>query len=87
MKRFVRVHNDQVLVRGRLITVDAFKFTTGEDFPQLKAEVKATVYLAPRAQGATAGATPAGPATTPAAGAQPATSPTPAPAPTAAVTR
>jgi Tfp pilus assembly protein PilO len=84
MKRFVRVHNDQVLVRGRLITVDAFTFTTGESFPQLKAEVKATVYLAPRAQGAAAGGTPAGPTATPvAAGTETATT-TP---PTAAVTR
>jgi Tfp pilus assembly protein PilO len=87
MKRFVRVHNEQVLVRGRLITIDAFKFTSGEDFPQLKAEVKATVYLAPRAQGAAAGGTPAGPGpvTAPASGTETATTPTPAP--TAAVTR
>jgi Tfp pilus assembly protein PilO len=62
MKRFVRVTNERIIVRGRLLTVDSFKFTAGEDFPQLKAEIKATVYLAPRAQGTAAGATPTGPA-------------------------
>ena len=80
LKRFVRVANDRIVVRGRLMTIDAFKFTAGDDFPQLKTEIKATVYLAPRAQGTTAGATPGGPA--PAAPAAPegqtaSTSPTP----------
>jgi Tfp pilus assembly protein PilO len=62
LKRFVRVANDRIIVRGRLMTIDALKFTAGDDFPQLKAEVKATVYLAPRAEGTSAGATPGGPA-------------------------
>ena len=43
-------------------------------FPVIKAEVLATVYLSPKSEGTTAGATSEGPATTPAAG-------TPAPAP------
>ena len=34
-----------------------------ELFPKLKAEIKATIYLSPKAEGTTAGATPAGPAT------------------------
>jgi hypothetical protein len=34
-----------------------------EIFPALKAEVKATIYLSPKAQGVTAGATPQGPDT------------------------
>jgi Type II secretion system (T2SS), protein M len=68
MKRFVKVANERVNVGGRLMTVDSFKFTTEEDsFPKLKAEVSATVYLSPKKEGATAGASPQGPsATTPA---------------------
>jgi Tfp pilus assembly protein PilO len=62
MKRFVRVANDKVLVNGRLITIDAFSFDAGTSFPALKAEVHATVYLAPKSEGATAGASPQGPA-------------------------
>ena len=93
LKRFVQVANDKVLVRGRLLTLDGLKFTSGDTFPKLKAEIKATVYLAPKAQGDTAGATPQGPAapagstpagTTPGAPApQPASSPQP---PTATAT-
>jgi len=80
LKRFVRVANERVLVRGRLMTVDSFTFTSGESFPQLTAEVKATVYLAPKAEGAVAGATPSGPSPVSPAqpAAQPASSPTPA---------
>jgi hypothetical protein len=87
LKRFVRVANETVKVRGRLLTIDGLKFSSGEVFPRLKAEVKATVYLAPKAEGTTAGATSQGPATTPAAGstapggAQPAGS-QPSPSPT-----
>lgn len=90
LKRFVRVAGDEVAVKGRLITVDGFKFSSDTStFPKLKAEVTATVYLSPKAEGATAGATPQGPtpagATPPAPGA-PATTP-PAPVtPTATAT-
>lgn len=84
-KRFVRVANDDVLVRGRLMTVDSFTFTSGETFPELTAEVKATVYLAPKAEGAVAGATPQGPSPVPAT--QPAAAtPTAPPTPTATAT-
>jgi type IV pilus assembly PilO-like protein len=63
LKRFVRVVNDQVSVKGRLLTVDRFKFSTDQDtFPKLKAEVSATIYLSPKTQGSTAGASPKGPA-------------------------
>lgn len=61
LKRFVRVANDRLVVKGRLMTVDSFNFSSGESFPKLKADVKATVYLVPKQEGATAGATPAGP--------------------------
>jgi Tfp pilus assembly protein PilO len=68
MKRFVRVVNDDVVVRGRLMTIDNFKWKAEPDkWPFLTAEVHATVYLAPKAEGVSAGATPQGPgAATPA---------------------
>jgi Tfp pilus assembly protein PilO len=89
LKRFVRIANDDVLVSGRLLTIESVNWTSNADiFPRLQAEVGATVYLSPLAQGVTAGATPDGPApgtpaspTTPAEG-----SPTPAAAPTATAT-
>jgi len=67
MKRFVRVVNDDIVVRGRLMTIDNFKWTAEpQAWPFLKAEVHASVYLAPKAQGVGAGATPQGPGATPA---------------------
>jgi len=89
MKRFVRVANDDVLVSGRLITIDKVTWSSdSEIFPLLRAEVTASVYLSPQAQGTTAGATPTGPApTTPATTTTPAEStPAPAPVPTATAT-
>ena len=90
IKRFVRVANENVVVSGRLITVDGVRFSSATDlFPRITAEVTATVYLSPKAQGTTAGATPAGPAappqSTPASQAAPAPA-TPSPAPTATAT-
>jgi Tfp pilus assembly protein PilO len=68
VKRFVRVANQDVLVSGRLLTVEGVSWASdAENFPRLTATVTATVYLSPQAQGVTAGATPQGPApTTPA---------------------
>jgi len=67
LKRFVRLTNQRLSVRGRLITIDAVKFTSDpQTFPKLKSEVKASVWLAPKSEGPTAGATPSGPSTTPA---------------------
>jgi Tfp pilus assembly protein PilO len=89
VKRFVHVANKNVLVNGRLITIEGVNFSSDTTiFPRIKAELTATVYLSPLSQGATAGATPAGPATAPTTpAAAPATTPpadgsTPAPAPT-----
>ncbi len=66
MKRFVRVVNDQIVVRGRLLSIDSFNFSVGET-GELKAEVGATVWLSPKAQGGVdAGASPAGPSPAPA---------------------
>jgi Tfp pilus assembly protein PilO len=63
MKRFVRVVNDQIVVRGRLMTIESFDFQkTGPDTSMLKADVTATIYLTPADEGATAGATSQGPA-------------------------
>jgi Tfp pilus assembly protein PilO len=73
VKRFVRVANQDVAVGGRLITIEGFRWTSDpEIFPRLQVEMTATIYLSPKAQGATAGATPAGPDSN--------TSPTPTPA-------
>jgi Tfp pilus assembly protein PilO len=67
MKRFVRVANDQILVRGRLMTINSFTFEVpSAGSTALKASVHATVYLSPKSQGADAGASPSGPAATPA---------------------
>lgn len=66
VKRFVHVANTSVVVSGRLITVEGVKFESDPQlFPRIKAEVKATVYLSPKAEGATAGATAQGPAPAP----------------------
>ena len=66
MKRFVRVSNDHVIVRGRLMTVNNFSFQPNQSGGGLDATVHATVYLAPKAQGTAAGATSSGPAAAPA---------------------
>jgi Tfp pilus assembly protein PilO len=88
MKRFVRVVNDRIVIRGRLMTINSFTFDSSENFPEIKAQVSATVYLAPKAQGVDAGASPTGPA--PASGGAPQTassagSSSPSPTPTATV--
>jgi Tfp pilus assembly protein PilO len=90
LKRFVRVVNSRVLVHGRLMTIDSLDFGPNDQgFPALKAEIKATVYLTPKAQ-ATAGAGPQGPPQSQPAASdggsapQPSTSQPPAPAATTA---
>lgn len=78
LKRFVYVANNQIFVRGRLMTIDTLSFAPGQAGATgttgttgttgrasgLTATVGATVYLSPKAQGVTGGATPAGPAGT-----------------------
>jgi Tfp pilus assembly protein PilO len=89
VKRFVSATNQNVLVSGRLLTVETVRWTSDEAiFPHIKAEITATIYLSPKAQGVTAGATPQGPATgAPADGTTPAPADsTPAVAPTATAT-
>jgi hypothetical protein len=71
IKRFVAVTNEDVLVSGRLLTVEDIKWASdAEIFPKIRAEITATIYLSPKEQGVTAGASPAGPTDT--------TTPTPA---------
>jgi Tfp pilus assembly protein PilO len=82
VKRFVSVTNSSVLVSGRLVTVESVRWASDEAiFPHIRAEITATIYLSPKAQGVTAGATPQGPPT----GTTPADS-APAVAPTATAT-
>jgi Type II secretion system (T2SS), protein M len=87
VKRFVHVANERISIAGRLMTIESLTFRAEpEMFPKLKAELKATVYLTPQAEGTTAGATPAGPAQpVPASGSAPA-APAPAATPTATAT-
>jgi Tfp pilus assembly protein PilO len=90
LKRFVRLADTRLSVKGRLMTVAGFSFKQTET-GAIEAQVQATAYLAPKAEGATAGATPSGPATpgaTPAAGTGAPPSPSPsAAAPAAVATR
>jgi hypothetical protein len=89
VKRFVSLTNDKVLVSGRLVTVEGIRWSSDEAiFPKIRAEITATIYLSPKTQGVTAGATPTGPSTTTPAGATPTdgTTPTAAPTPTATAT-
>jgi hypothetical protein len=71
IKRFVYVANNQIFVRGRLLSIDSLAFqpsttaTSGATGTgDLTATIGATVYLSPKTQGETGGATAAGPAGT-----------------------
>jgi Tfp pilus assembly protein PilO len=60
VQRFVAVADDHLEVHGRLIRIDEFSFDSAS-FPSITAQISATVFAAPADEGATAGATPAGP--------------------------
>jgi hypothetical protein len=47
LKRFVRAADGRLDVRGRLMTIDGFTLSAGDQFPKVKAEVTSTVYLSP----------------------------------------
>jgi Tfp pilus assembly protein PilO len=84
IKRYVESTRGDVLVRGRLITIDGVDFKSQPDtFPAITATLTATAYLAPAAEGATAGATPSGPEAVPASVDADATASTATPAATA----
>jgi Tfp pilus assembly protein PilO len=58
----VKTPREEVLVDGRLLTIDGFSLSAGpEGFPSLTATFAVTSYVTPPAQGTTAGATPASP--------------------------
>ena len=61
IKRFVHVVNDDVVVNGRLVTVDSVNYTSDPLlFPRLRAQIKATVYLVAEDRGRHGGRDPAG---------------------------
>jgi Pilus assembly protein, PilO len=87
IKRFVSLANRNVIVSGRLVTVEGIRWDSDDTiFPNIRATLKATIYLSPKSQGVTAGATPAGPSTTTPASTTPAQTATPASTPTATAT-
>jgi hypothetical protein len=63
LERFLVVRNDDLAVSGRFMTIDGIALNAAPDgFPRIQADVTATTYLLPAAEGLTAGATPSGPA-------------------------
>jgi hypothetical protein len=58
--RFVQVADGKLEVHGRLIRIDGLSFDSAS-FPDITAQISATVYAAPVAEGPTDGATPVGP--------------------------
>jgi Tfp pilus assembly protein PilO len=58
--RFVRIADGKLDVHGRLIRIDKFSFDSGA-FPNITAQISATIYAAPADEGPTGGATPVGP--------------------------
>jgi Tfp pilus assembly protein PilO len=91
MKRFVRVVNNQIVVRGRLMTIESFDFkksdtAAGSPGRLLTADVTATIYITPPDQGATAGASASGPASATGASPSPAGAPSTPSTPTATAT-
>jgi Tfp pilus assembly protein PilO len=61
----VRTENEDVLVDGRLLTLDGYALEADDEkgFPALQAHFAITSYLVPPGQGVTAGASPASPET------------------------
>ena len=60
IQRFVRLADGRLDVHGRLIRIDEFSFDSAA-FPNITAQISATVYAAPADEGPTGGATPVGP--------------------------
>jgi Tfp pilus assembly protein PilO len=67
LDRFVQVEGEDIDVTGRLLRIETFKLTPQGSSGTLKAEIGATSYSLPDAEGVTAGATAEGPAGTTAA--------------------
>jgi hypothetical protein len=63
VRSLVQRRNRQLVVSGRLVTIDGVSFGKGNfGFPQVKATMNVTTYLVPQSQGLFAGATVQGPA-------------------------
>jgi Tfp pilus assembly protein PilO len=60
VQRFVQVADGRLDVHGRLIRIDEFSFDSSA-FPNITAQISATIYAAPANEGPTGGATPVGP--------------------------
>lgn len=60
IQRFVQLADGKLKVHGRLIRIDEFSFDSSA-FPNITAQIKATIYAAPANEGPTGGATPVGP--------------------------
>jgi Tfp pilus assembly protein PilO len=60
IQQFVQVADHRLEVHGRLIRIDRFSFDSAA-FPNLTAQISATIYAAPADEGLTGGATPVGP--------------------------
>jgi hypothetical protein len=60
IQHFVQVADGRLEVHGRLIRIDKFSFDSGS-FPNITAQISATIYAAPAGEGPTGGATPVGP--------------------------
>jgi len=61
----VKTENEDVLVDGRLLTIDGFSLAPDQEagFPALEGSFAVTTYLTPPGEGITGGATPASPET------------------------
>jgi hypothetical protein len=63
LERFIRPTASGLDVTGRLLLINGISLSAGDGgFPQMKAAISATAYLAPPGQGTFNGATPAAPA-------------------------
>jgi hypothetical protein len=60
IQQFVQVADNRLEVHGRLIRIDEFSFDSAA-FPNITAQISATIYAAPADEGPTGGATPVGP--------------------------
>jgi Tfp pilus assembly protein PilO len=60
IQHFVQVADGKLEVDGRLIRIEEFSFDSSA-FPNITAQISATIYAAPANEGPTGGATPVGP--------------------------
>ena len=86
MRKLVARRNRNLIVSGRLLTIDGISLSEGDfGFPAVKATIAATAYLVPASQGLLNGATSQGPDGASTAGATPASATTGSSTPPAAL--